>query len=815
MQTFKIRSILWIGSLVFLLVGCTPVMGQGQTSITSLYTLLSVSQMVGQTFTASQGGLASLNLYLAPSQPGTGRILLHMRSSVNSKTDLAVASLPISQVAQPGYYNFAFSPQSNSYLNDYYFDLEVVGSGAVKVGSAGGDTYLDGSLYINDRPTDAQIAFQSFFSMKLASLSIGKQSLEWLGQLILAILLFIIPGWAMLSGIWPEWASRNLGEKTGLAAGVSVAIYPILFLWTDLVGLHLGLLYAWIPALLGCAFVAWKNRHMVSGLINKIRQRTPLKSWVQLSPQSFFPDFGLILITLMIVAVRLWVSRTLVIPLWGDSYQHTLMAQLLVDHQGLFNSWLPYTDLQTFTYHFGFHASVAVYHWLSGMDVPGATIMVGQWFNILAVLALYPLAYRITRQRWVGTAAVLVAGLLLSIPMVYINWGRYTQLAGQLVMPAAIYLAWNALDQPRLSWRSMALAGIAMSGLALTHYRIVIFAACFFPAWFIINCKRANFRGITTRLATLTVIAFGLFLPWFIHVYGGKLMQLFTKQISVSAQPGGGQEINLMGDLFGFLPPTTWLLLALCLAWGLWRKEKTILIFGIWWVLVALVVNPQWLHLPGAGALTNFALAIAVYIPAGILIGAALGWLIGHDGWLQIPLFHLMVLFLVIGAGVWGSRLRLRDIAISSGAMVTRPDLRAMAWIQANTPQNSRFLVNSFLANSNSAVVGSDAGWWLPLLAHRPTSLPPLTYVAEIGPRPDYITWVNHLTVELQQTGLDKPEGFTLLREYGIDYVYIGQRQGRVNYSGLQILDPNLLTSDPHYKEVYHFDRVWIFKVVP
>jgi len=143
------------------------------------------------------------------------------------------------------------------------------------------------------------------------------------------------------------------------------------------------------------------------------------------------------------------------------------------------------------------------------------------------------------------------------------------------------------------------------------------------------------------------------------------------------------------------------------------------------WLLVALVVNPQWLHLPGAGALTNFALAIAVYIPAGILIGAALGWLIGHDGWLQIPLFHLMVLFLVIGAGVWGSRLRLRDIAISSGAMVTRPDLRAMAWIQANTPQNSRFLVNSFLANSNSAVVGSDAGWWLPLLAHRPTSLPP------------------------------------------------------------------------------------------
>lgn len=768
---------------------------------------------MGQTFTALNGGLAALSVYLTPLQPGSGTIVLHLRNSPGSKTDLVSPSLPVSQVNHPGYYIFNFPPQSDSYLKDYYLLMEVAGPGQVGVGSAGGDTYLDGSLYLNDQPTDAQLSFGLIYGLRLACLAILKQALSWLWELILVALLFLIPGWALLSGLWPDWAERNLGEKTGLAAGLSVVIYPLLILWTHLVGLNLGLIYAWLPALMGCVFLAWKNRYLVSRMIVNLRQRMPLISWIQLAPHSSLPDLGLVIISIMIIIVRLWVSRSIAIPLWGDSYQHTVMAQLLVDHGGLFNSWQPYADLQTFTYHYGFHASVAVYHWLSGMDMPGSTLMVGQWFNVLAVLALYPLAYRLTQQKWVGTIAVLVAGLLLSIPMIYINWGRYTQLAGQIVMPGAIYLAWEALDQPKFTWRSMALAAISMSGLAITHYRVVIFAACFFPAWFIINFKRDSWRGITTRLATLTAISFGLFLPWFIHVYGGKLMESLVKSISVSSQSVSGQEINIQGDLLGFLPKSVWLILALCVAWGLWRKEKPILIFCFWWLLVALVVNPQWLNLPGAGILTNFALAIAVYIPASILIGSAIGWLINHNRWWQAPVFHLGLLILVIAAGVWGSRLRLRDLNISSGALVTRSDLRAMTWIQTNTPKNSRFLVNSFLAYSNSAVVGSDGGWWLPLLAHRSTSLPPLTYTSELGPRPDYKTYVNHLTITLQQTGLNTPEAFSLLKEHGIDYIYIGQRQGQVNNSGAPILIPNLLKNDPDYQEVYHLDRVWIFKV--
>ena len=813
MQSLKSRALIGIGVFTLLLAGCSPLFGQGQTTITSLNTTLSNNQTVGQTLTSFQGGLAGLDIYLAPKQPGSGNIILSLRSTVNSKTDITYASLPITIITKPGFYHFSFPPLSNSYLTDYYVILKVTGSGTLNVGSTEGDAYLDGALYINNKPIDAQMAFRPFYAVKLASLAIAKQALNWLWQFILAILLFIIPGWALLSGFWPRWPELTIGEKLGLSAGLSVAIYPILLLWTNVVGLQLGPLYAWLPVGLACCFLVWKSRATIIRVFLKILRRDITFKKEGLSVQSLLPDLGLLVIMAMIIATRLWVARTLVIPMWGDSYQHTMMAQLLVDHNGLFNSWLPYADLLSFTYHFGFHATVAVYHWLSGLAVTSSTIMVGQWFNVLAILALYPLAYRLTHQKWVGTMAVLISGLLLSIPMVYINWGRYTQLAGQLVMPVAIYLAWEALDQPRLSWRAVGLAGITLAGLALTHYRIVIFAACFFPAWFIFACKKSNWRSTTLRLASLTIIAFAIFTPWFIHVYGGKLFQSFTKQISVPSQLVSGQEISLQGDLLGFLRPTVWFVFALCIAWGLWRREKAIIIFDLWWFLVALVVNPQWLNLPGAGVLTNFALSIAVYIPASILLGVSIGWLIIHDRWSHSPLFHICLIILMVGMGIWGSRQRLRDLNISSGTLVTRPDLRAMAWIQTNTPQSSRFLVNSFQAYSNTVIVGSDAGWWIPLLAHRATSLPPLTYGSETGPKVDYVSWVNHLWVTLQQTGMNAPEAYVLLKEYGINYIYIGQRQGLVNNPGSPVLNPEQLKNNLHYQEVYHQDRVWIFKV--
>ena len=89
-------------------------------------------------------------------------------------------------------------------------------------------------------------------------------------------------------------------------------------------------------------------------------------------------DLTLLGILVLIAGTRFWAVRRLAAPMWGDAYQHTMIAQLLVDHGGLFNSWAPYASLQSFTYHFGFHSAVAVFHWVTSLSLPQATLWTGQ-----------------------------------------------------------------------------------------------------------------------------------------------------------------------------------------------------------------------------------------------------------------------------------------------------------------------------------------------------------------------------------------------------------------------------------------------------
>jgi len=457
--------------------------------------------------------------------------------------------------------------------------------------------------------------------------------------------------------------------------------------------------------------------------------------------------------------------------------------------------------------------------------------------------------------------------LLSPMPMYYVNWGRYTQLAGQVILPGAIYLAWATLEaKPRgielpvlagesnwAKWRRripfdagracpersrrMALTWLILGGLALTHYRVLIFAVLFFGTFFMLRATRDTWRALLSRTFWLGAGAGLLFLPWFIHTFAGRILLIFSTQLSTPAVavPISTQQYNAIGTLSSYLPMALWWLLPVSVIWGLWRRNKGVALIGFWSFLILLAANPQWLRLPGEGALSNFAVFIAAYIPVSVLGGYMLGqvisgkwqvasgkWRVGSGKWevasgkwqvASDKSLALIMLVLAFGVGAWGARQRLGDLQVMPHALVTRPDIRAAEWIQENTPQDARFLVNSFFAYNDSLIVGSDGGWWLPLLAQRQTSLPPLNYGSERGPRPDYVRWINALTTEIQTKGITHPDVLALLRARGVTYMYIGQRQGRVNYGGPYVLKPGQLLADPNFRLVYHQDRVWVFEV--
>ena len=83
-------------------------------------------------------------------------------------------------------------------------------------------------------------------------------------------------------------------------------------------------------------------------------------------------------VAVLVILTRLWPVRSLEMPMLGDSYQHSMITQLLLDNGGLFDSWQPYAELSTFTYHFGFHAAAAAFAWISRLPAPQAMQAVGR-----------------------------------------------------------------------------------------------------------------------------------------------------------------------------------------------------------------------------------------------------------------------------------------------------------------------------------------------------------------------------------------------------------------------------------------------------
>jgi len=803
------------------LSACSPLVKVEQPTLLETQ-LLPIDGSVGQTFVSRYAGLKGVEVYLTPTLNKNGNFVLYLKESQDSSKIIAKAALKSNDISQPGYYRFVFPLRKNSFLKYYYYEIRSMDNAEVSLGKAPGDTYLNGAMYLAGTPQDAQLSFHLVYDRRQALIGVFHELIQWFLYCIVGILLFILPGWALLHGLYSRWSLLDWEEKVGISAGSSLAIYPLLFLWTNVIHLHLGFLYAIIPALLGGIYLIWSDRSNLLGLKPSIFLRSNLRATIN----QYFADHserflqGIVYVAIlgMVFAVRFWVIRTLDAPMWGDSYQHTVISQLLVDNNGLFNSWQPYAALSTFTYHFGFHTAVAVFYWITHLDMPHAVLWVGQILNGLAVISIYPLAVRISNNRWSGVIAVLIAGLLSPMPMFYVNWGRYTQLAGQVILPALVFFATEFIeisDRKSETGKQIVLLSILLAGLALTHYRIIIFAVIYLFTLTIVNIRNSQFKTIILKIFLSGFASLVLFSPWFIHMLGGRFFPFFINRVStpVSKVPEFTSQYNSIGNLFSYLPLYLWVIIFICIGIGFWLKNKTLVKVCIWWFFILLATNPNWINLPGVGVISNFALFIASYILAGIIIGGISGIFISY---FQKPLNFSLQLFICsifIFTGVWGLRQRLNDFLPSQFTLVTRPDINAFKWIKENLPQNSYFIVNTFLAFNQNTAVGSDGGWWLSYLARRKSTAPPINYTTEMSYKPDYAVSIKQITKAIQDNGINNPDIINMFTQLGITHIYIGQLQGTVN-NPKPAIDPSQIITNQNFQPIYNMDRVWIFEIV-
>lgn len=607
-------------------------------------------------------------------------------------------------------------------------------------------------------------------------------------------LLFLVPGLALLRLLWPAHEPLSITERLPLALGLSVALPPLLLLLSEPLGLRWGPAATWAYCLL-CLLVAWWPQG--SWQLPRVRQPS-LAAWLLLA------------MTLIALAMRLYLIRDVPVGMWGDSYHHTMIAQLLVDNGGLFQSWEPYARLRSMTYHPGFHANVAMFHWLTGIAVSDGVLLVGQLLNAAALPLAYLLALRLGFGQQAALWSALATGFLLLMPTYYVNWGRYTQLAGHTVLVALLVCWYTLLDRERFSWRLCVLCGVVSAGLLLTHYRVVIFAACFllaYGAYRLATIGRwSSLRVVLRSAATALAVGLALASLW--------LPRLLTSRsaghaLSVAQKDVRFTEMNALPTLEQLLtlytPP---LLVALAVvgsgflvAQRRWRPLVLLPATALLW----LAANPFLLGLPGTGVLTSFAVIIALYLVLAPLAAYGCGQLSA----LLVPAAYAPALLVLgISGGIaWGLTAQ-RSIPDQQFMLFTPADAAAMDWVRAETPPDSRFLVNSFFAFGGGVAVGSDGGWWIPLLTGRATTLPPATYGTEYGPTPDYRQQVNQVITDIHEPGVLTPEGLAAMRRHGIDYIYVGAHMGQNDR-----IDPGQLAQTPGLVVVYEHDGVTIARL--
>lgn len=584
--------------------------------------------------------------------------------------------------------------------------------------------------------------------------------LDWC-RLIVALCLSLGPGYALLS-LYPRHRGLDSTEVLALSVGLSAAFWPILLAWLHTFGIALTPISTAALATLG-----WSG-----GLIRR-RPWTRTGEALRGAPLSRIALWSILAVT---AALGLYALRDTIVGPGSDSYHHSLIAHMIAERGVLPDGYQPFAPLTTFTYHFGFHGLVAVSSWLSGIDAVILVPIMGQLLCAAAALSVAFFALVVTRNHLSATVSAAFTGLVSVFPAYSVNWGRYTQLTGLVILPVFLGLFWHWVESDERG-ALLPLAGILAAGIALVHYRITLMAAA--AAVVFLGTKsvsdKSNWserRSLTGRVLLAVGIAGGLITPWVVHV-----LKVFRSGFTDPARTPDSAYFSLarLGPrVLGFPTNTVFIaLIALAVLLGLLQRQRAVIALLIWTVVMLLL--SMW-------SLTRvyvdtISVTISLYFPGAVAVGwaaAVVGdWLDRHWTPGRWAMGIGLVILMAQGARAIGS------IVEPGAAYVGPDDVPALDWIRSNTPESSYFIVNTYnWGFLPDYVIGSDAGYWLPLLAGRRTITMPMTYPHERFEVPNQAERL--VTFHRLRGHLTSPEALALLRQEGITHVYVGQRGGPI-----------------------------------
>lgn len=811
------RPLLLLLLLLPLLAGCTEKVDwevsqrQSSTPAGDLYG----SHTVGQTFAPQHGGLSSIEVLLVDHGAESGRpnvpLELKLCRDLLCQEEVARTTIPAEAIAHNLSYRFRFPRQGDSAGRTYVLWVaapQAATPARATLWAHSTDLYPDGTLLLDGQTAAGDLSFWTYYDADAGSLT-GEllrgagRGLRYLPSLLL---LLLAPGY-LLARLLPRSERDDLFDLLGTCAALSAAVVPVALLLlaqTPLTltgpGVRIG------GGLLGVVALSLLVRDLNRG---RWRSIAAVPAPVVLTMA------GMTAVGLVLRAVH---AHDLIGPLWIDAVHHSLLGRLIVERGAIPGDYLPYAQVSSATYHFGFQSMATLLHWLSGLPIPQALLLLGQALSGLAGLPLYALGKRWGKSRWAGLAAAAIPAALSLMPAYCVSWSRYTQIAGLFILPVGAVLLDRFLRKRRWHWGLAGVTAVTAAGLVVTHLRVAAFFAALAGLLLVSDTVRRRYRGRSmavpwARSLAVAGGAVALIWPW--------LWPSIRKLWLPAAQlwPAKVDSLSLYFAHYGpgrYVAPIAVAGLVLALL----RRRREAVLLLLWVGALVLMANLHltgllpggtldrlipWFHGLHIGAIVdNFSVDISLYVPVSLGVALACGELISLSrrfgrrlprglGWAGAAL--------LVGVSLWGAH-DLRAIVNSRTNLLSQADLKAMAWIEAETTPDALFLINSY-EWTPGVQGGTDGGYWISPLTGRRTWPPPALY--GFG-EPAYIEEVG----QVARQAMESPGGqdlHTLLRQYRFTHIYLGRYGGP--------LTPEKLADTTLFRPLYEDSGVWVFAVEP
>jgi hypothetical protein len=588
-----------------------------------------------------------------------------------------------------------------------------------------------------------------------------------------------LPGAAVL--VWQSERRMTGMERLGVSFGLGMAVVAL----AALAGRILSIRFT-LPIL--AALEAASAILLVAGWI---RRRRAFRC-------SAFAVWELLAL-IVLLGLRFFQARDLALPAWVDSVHHTFLVRLFLERGGIpadLQPWIP----GPFYYHFGFHSAAALVAAVSGLPPDRVILVFGQILNAAAALSVYRLSMAIRPDRRIAILAMALAGFVARMPAYYLAWGRYTLLAGLILLPLAMAEAVGFMKRPRRP------AGVRLAlltaGTLLTHYLAGLLLAAFLVliglSLLARNDRWERFPELAFSVGAGTAAA----LPWLVPMLRYSTERVGMDWIASAAALDEAYFANYASYLWTLLGPLrNYLLLGAGLTAGLAAlfRRGPLRIFALWGLFLGMQTFPWGLRF---APFRPDHMAILLYLPAAVLSahglrGLAL-WIRRRRPVLRPRVFLAGAMLGFCLAGIAQSATLLTMASVFAGP----DDRQAAEWAAVHTPADAIFLINT-APWQTGLYRGMDGGWWMLPLAGRRTLLPPMLYSFADSA---YEDGVNRLASEVFQLKGCTADLWSVIDSQGVTHIYLTEGTGS--------LQPADLAVCPGVEEVYRVGKVRIYRVV-